>query len=325
MRDLRVFIAGLAMSHLHLLEGISGTGKTTLPKVVASALGGQASLVEVQAGWRDREDLLGHYNTFEGRYAETPFIEALYRAQMPAYKDVPYFVVLDEMNLSHPEQYLADLLSLLENTEEDMLLLTTHPMRVLPREVTPDGRIRVPPNVWFIGTANHDETTTLFADKTYDRAHVMTLPIKPDPFDVSQNDSLAPITYSALAAAFNRASTTHASACGHVSAFLDRSFRGVLNQEFDVGWGPRLERQLRRFVPAVIAAGGDTGEAADHILATRLLRKVRDRHDIKADQLRELEQQVTDAWCSLDGAATEPEKSVALLRRERRLKGDTRD
>ena len=64
-RTIRCFLAGLAMSRLHLLQGISGTGKTSLPRAFAKALGGHADIVAVQAGWRDRQDLLGYYNAFD--------------------------------------------------------------------------------------------------------------------------------------------------------------------------------------------------------------------------------------------------------------------
>jgi hypothetical protein len=67
-RDVRSFLGGLAMSRLHILQGISGTGKTSLPLAFARAVGAGAQLVEVQAGWRDRQDLVGYYIAFERRY-----------------------------------------------------------------------------------------------------------------------------------------------------------------------------------------------------------------------------------------------------------------
>ena len=113
--DIRAFLGGIAMSKLHLLQGISGTGKTSLPIAFARALGqrGQANykLIEVQAGWRDRQDLIGYYNSFESKFYETEFLTALYEAQCPKFQDQIYIIVLDEMNLSRPEQYFADFLS----------------------------------------------------------------------------------------------------------------------------------------------------------------------------------------------------------------------
>ena len=109
------------MSRLHILQGISGTGKTSLPLAFARAMGDrQASnckLIEIQAGWRDRQDLIGYFNAFEGRFYESDFFKAIYEAQTPLYRDQIYIVLLDEMNLSRPEQYFADFLSKLEQAE----------------------------------------------------------------------------------------------------------------------------------------------------------------------------------------------------------------
>jgi predicted kinase len=71
------------MSRLHLLQGISGTGKTSLPIAFASAIGAGCKAIEVQAGWRDRQDLIGHYNAFEKKFYESEFLLALYRAGCP--------------------------------------------------------------------------------------------------------------------------------------------------------------------------------------------------------------------------------------------------
>jgi hypothetical protein len=79
-RDLRCFLGGLAMSRLHLLQGISGTGKTSLPIAFARAIGAGCKVIEVQAGWRDRQDLLGHFSAFERKFYESEFLLALYRA-----------------------------------------------------------------------------------------------------------------------------------------------------------------------------------------------------------------------------------------------------
>ena len=62
------------MSRLHLLQGISGTGKTNLPVAFAGAIGAECKVIEIQAGWRDRQDLLGHYNVFERKFYESEFL-----------------------------------------------------------------------------------------------------------------------------------------------------------------------------------------------------------------------------------------------------------
>lgn len=153
--DVRSFLGGLAMSRLHLLQGISGTGKTSLPLAFARAIGAGSALIEVQAGWRDRQDLIGHFNSFERRFYESEFLQALYRASTPLYQDRPFIIVLDEMNLSHPEQYFADLLSALEQDQErQRIVLMTAAVDPAPCLMADGGReMPIPPNVWFVGTA----------------------------------------------------------------------------------------------------------------------------------------------------------------------------
>jgi hypothetical protein len=86
LEDIQLLIAGFAMSQLHIFQGISGTGKTSLAKAFAKAIGGHCTDIAVQAGWRDRDDLLGHYNAFEKRFYERDCLQGLYRAQTGAYK-----------------------------------------------------------------------------------------------------------------------------------------------------------------------------------------------------------------------------------------------
>jgi MoxR-like ATPase len=117
LEDIQLLIAGLAMSQLHIFQGISGTGKTSLAKAFAKAMGGHCTDIAVQAGWRDRDDLLGHYNAFEKRFYERDCLQGLYRAQTNAYKDRCNIILLDEMNLSRPEQYFAEFLSALEKND----------------------------------------------------------------------------------------------------------------------------------------------------------------------------------------------------------------
>lgn len=284
-RDLRCFVGGLAMSQLHILQGISGTGKTSLPMAFAEAVGAGCRLISVQAGWRDRQDLLGHYNTFEKRYYETEFLQALYEAQTPEYTQRLYVIVLDEMNLSHPEQYAADLLSGLEkpNVADRTVELMTSRVNGAPKHFVDGRKVRLPKNVWFIGTANHDETTKDFADKTYDRAHVMELPRHRESFEFKDPMDVEPLSFDALHNAIGNASRGYGDHARKVYAFLDKHFAGVLGDLFGVSWGNRLERQASLFAPVVIAAGGTAVEALDHLLATKLLRKLRDRHDIRPE------------------------------------------
>ena len=318
--DVRSFLGGLAMSRLLLLQGISGTGKTSLPLAFARAIGAGNTLVEVQAGWRDRQDLIGHFSTFEGCFYESEFLKAIYRASSPLHQDTPFIIVLDEMNLSHPEQYFADLLSALEQDQQrQRLVLMTAAVLSPPRllKVAGDGTtlLPIPPNVWFVGTANHDETTRDFADKTYDRAHVMELPRNREAFQRQEFQSQDPVSLEALTQAFKAATEKHQLEASKAYEFLQDKLGDILGQRFRVGWGNRLERQMNSYVPVVVSAGGSIGEATDHILAMKLLRKIRDRHDNRPEDIVALRNRIQEEWCQLDKKA-EPTRSLSLLREE---------
>lgn len=316
-QDIRAFLGGIAMSKLHILQGISGTGKTSLPIAFARALGRRGrenyKLVEVQAGWRDRQDLIGYYNSFEGKFYETEFLTALYEAQCPEFRDQIYIIILDEMNLSRPEQYFADFLSKLEQDAPE-LILNTDLERPSPKLFKKKDTLIIPPNVWFVGTANQDETTLEFADKSYDRAHVMELERSQENFDIPKISGRNSISYNALTTAFNEAQKQHHSKATKAFVFLNDYLSEILESKFKIGWGNRLQRQINDYIPVVIAAGGSLTEATDHILATKILRKVRDRHDIQPGDMTELKETIETYWSELD--AGQPVKSFKILESE---------
>lgn len=316
-QDIRAFLGGIAMSKLHILQGISGTGKTSLPIAFARALGRRGrenyKLVEVQAGWRDRQDFIGYYNSFEGKFYETEFLTALYEDRCPEFRDQIYIIILDEMNLSRPEQYFADFLSKLEQDAPE-LILNTDIERPSPKLFKKNDTLIIPPNVWFVGTANQDETTLEFADKTYDRAHVMELERSQESFNIPKLLPRDPISYNALTTAFKEAQKQHQSKATKAFVFLNDYLSEILESKFKIGWGNRLQRQINDYIPVVIAAGGSLTEATDHILATKILRKVRDRHDIQLGDMTELQETIETYWSELD--AGKPVKSFNILESE---------
>lgn len=177
--DIATFIAGLGTTRLTILQGMSGTGKTSLPKIFAEAIFGGCDLVEVESAWRDKNELLGYYNEFSRVYTPKKFTQALYRARL--FPERPTFIVLDEMNLSRIEYYFSDFLSLMENEEgkRSIRLLGTPlyrkhgGVRYRYLGLSEGLSIKIPENVWFVGTANRDESTFEISDKVYDRAHTM--------------------------------------------------------------------------------------------------------------------------------------------------------
>ena len=321
-QDIRLFLAGLAMSKLHILQGISGTGKTSLAKAFARVMGGSCTDIAVQAGWRDRDDLLGHFNAFERKYYSKETLKALYRARTPGFSDRINIVLLDEMNLSRPEQYFAEFLSAIEKQPEDrriVLLDNTDPNP--PKLMLGGNSILVPDNVWFIGTANHDETTNEFADKTYDRSHVMELPRHEEKFKIKPHQKCA-YKYSSLKKRFDDAINDYDEQVNKLIDELTHShLTKVMASSFDIGWGNRLERHARQFIPVVLACGGNTGEALDHLLATKVFRagKVTGRFDTEEKDLKDIESALEDVWLELD-LGSEPLKCLHLIKRDLRRK-----
>ena len=156
--------------HFAVLTGLSGSGKTLLARAYGEAIAGepdghsnQSCTVPVQPGWYDPSALLGYVNPLqEDSYSRTPFLEFLIAAADAP--DRPFTAVLDEMNLSRPEQYLAPILSAMETGEA----LTLHSEGELFDGVP--SEIRYPSNLAIIGTVNMDETTHGISDKVLDRA-----------------------------------------------------------------------------------------------------------------------------------------------------------
>ena len=185
-----------------------------------------------------------------------------------------------------------------------------------------DGRrLRIPDNVWFVGTANHDETTKDFADKTYDRAHVMELPRHREEFKFDQLLELEPLSAAALRSAFERAQDKYAGEARQAYEFLDFGFTDLLGDRFGLSWGNRLERQAALYVPVVVSAGGTSAEAIDHLLATKILRKLRNRHDIRPEYLQELRNALIEESRQSKVVNGELSRSVGLVSEELRRLG----
>ncbi len=316
--DIRDFLAGMASSRILVLQGLSGTGKTSLPIAIAEAMEYPYEVVEVAAGWRENQDLIGDYNAFDKRFGETKYLAALYRALTPAGQLKPSLIVLDEMNLSHPEHYFSDVLSAMELPRSRRRL----PLRIpadavnLPRHVQ-DREIPLAENVWFIGTSNRDETTVALADKIYDRSHIMELPVR-HPSVSPGPAALPPISYKELNASFEEAVSDPSGAKG-----LDRVLRALdmlspmLNDQFDVAWGNRLPLMMGNYVPVMIASGSTTECAFDRVMATKVLRKIEGRYEFKLSDLDALEAKIDEAWPDWEDQLP---RSRNLLSREKRRK-----
>lgn len=333
MDTIRIFIAGLNMSPISILQGISGTGKTSLPREFAKAIrsdsvySGQGDdktpnapyrICAVQSGWRDSMDLMGYFNSFEHKYKETEFFKALYLANLPKYSDTLFFIILDEMNLSRPEHYFADFLSLLEQNEDERFVTVNAPEEVWPKLIK-GGKMKVPKNVRFIGTANHDETTLEFAPKTYDRSNLMEMP-KNQERNIKPTDDKYNVSYKWLEDQFSLAKKNNESYYKKFNDFINaKKFKKLLSDR-GIGVGNRFENQAERFISAFIETGDPNkkdeslAKAADHLITTRLFRSLRNRYDLNKNNLQTFQKEFDEDFAECFGH--EPKKADEMLKSE---------
>ena len=266
---IRTFIAGLSCTHLIILQGISGTGKTSLTFAFGKYVGCDASVTPVQPSWKDRSDLLGYYNEFTDSYTETELLCSLYKANL---SDAVYTVVLDEMNIARVEYYFAEFLSLLELPEG-----TSRRVRVTADERESDprlfdgGTLNLPSNVWFVGTANNDDSTLAISDKVYDRAFMIELNSRSTPFTVTESGK-ARISADRLKELFS-AARMERPVSERVRAALEE-LDSYLIKRVGLTFGNRVMRQAESFIPVYVACGGDENEAVDVLLCSKILYKM---------------------------------------------------
>lgn len=348
--DIRAFLAGMAVSRLIILQGMSGTGKSSLPRIFSRAISGFNKLIPVESSWRDRNELLGYYNDFNKKFNAKSFTIELYRSSKERCSEIPTFIVLDEMNLARIEYYFSDFLAILQEPDHEKWLieLVSSDMRTLPMEL-PDSvkekmkkenlsvysiwekieksrqgdltaetsdedkelltsyleklgqltgakdlisgrKIKVTDNIWFIGTANRDESTFEISDKVYDRAQVISLNKK----GISEGKYTKPgqkyISVSDLENLFENASLSGKD-LDDVKERLD-SLDNLLIDKFDVSFGNRIVTQTIKFTAVYKAAGGTINDALDYQISTKIIRKVITSDDEEA--LLELEEATKD-------------------------------
>lgn len=348
--DIRAFLAGMSVSRLLILQGMSGTGKSSLPRIFSEAISGFNRLIPVESSWRDRNELLGYYNDFNKKFNAKSFTIELYRSSKDRCQEIPTFIVLDEMNLARIEYYFSDFLAILQEPDHNKWLieLVSSDMRTLPMELPEsvkakmkkedpsifaiwekiersrqgdlkaetsdedkekltvyldkmgqltgaksliDGRkIRVTDNIWFVGTANRDESTFEISDKVYDRAQVVSLNRKGVPEKQYTPTSVKYISVSDLEKLLEDAIRNNK----HKKEVEDRlnKLDSVLMEHFDMSFGNRIVTQTINFVAVFVAAGGKLEDALDYQISTKILRKVITSDDEEA--LLELESATTD-------------------------------
>lgn len=262
------FFAGMATSKTMILEGISGTGKTSLPYAMGKFFGKDANIIAVQPSWRDRAEMIGYLNEFTKKFNETDFLKAIYET---TYRDDICIVVLDELNLARVEYYFAEFLSLLEIPDSDEwwvdIVPDTQPGD--PKNII-NGKILLPQNVWFIGTANKDDSTFTITDKVYDRATPIEINSKAEYVDAPATECVT-ISFDYLQELFRQAVVDHAISIKALDNLEKLDL--FVTKNLKVTFGNRIMKQIRDFVPVYVACGGTEYEALDFMVARKIFRK----------------------------------------------------
>ncbi len=332
--DIRAFLSGMAVSRLIILQGMSGTGKSSLPRAVAESISGFNRLIPVESSWRDRNELLGYYNDFNKKFNAKSFTIELYRSGKEICANIPTFMVLDEMNLARIEYYFSDFLAILQkpNPKDWVVDLVASDMRTLPMHLSKeaendlkkqdadayeiwqdiqksrtgdltvsvsdeakqklcavlekmqclvgaqdliDGRkLRIPKNVWFVGTANKDESTFEISDKVYDRAQVVVLNDRGEPEGQYPPTEKGFISVENLLNLFENAKSRLDEKTAKEVEDRLKELEDFLKEHFSIAFGNRIYNQAKDFTAVFKGAGGELVDALDYQISTKIWRKI---------------------------------------------------
>jgi len=263
-----IFIAGMGTSRIMILEGISGTGKTSLPYAMGKFFSQDAAIVSVQPSWRDRAELIGYLNEFTKKFNETDFLKHLYEA---TYREDLSFIILDEMNLARVEYYFAEFLSILEmpNPEEWKIEVVANNQPGDPINLD-GGKIKIPLNLWFVGTANKDDSTFTITDKVYDRAVPIVMNTKSEYIDAPYTEPVV-MSFEYLDSLYKQAEKENQMSPKTLDSLMKLDL--FITAKFKITFGNRIMKQIRQFIPIYIACGRSEYEGLDYLCANKIFRK----------------------------------------------------
>ena len=265
---IRLFISALSATKLVILQGISGTGKTSLAYAWGKFIKRDAIIASVQPSWRDRTELFGYFNEFTKKFNETEVLKKMYEA---GYTDDVYVTVLDEMNIARVEYYFAEMLSILEMPSRDEWVIELVPSvwDSDPKKLI-GGKLHIPGNMWYIGTINNDDSTFAVTDKVYDRAMPIDINDKGQVFEPIDTESMN-INSSYLEGLFAKAKTEYP-----LSEDMTRKIEEMddyVIKHFRIAFGNRIVKQMKDFVATFVACGGLEVDGVDYYIARKILRK----------------------------------------------------
>ncbi len=324
----RRYITSLLAKPFVILTGNSGTGKTRISKQFAEYLEvidtnarGEKNwlIIPVGADWTDNTRVLGFYNPLAnnglGKYEKTGIVRLIERANKNP--EIPYFLILDEMNLSHVERYFSDFLSHME-TPDNPFELDGYKGEEEKEEAT--DKLPYPENLFVIGTVNIDETTYMFSPKVLDRANVIEF--KPDKNNVlsmftSSGQAIDIVPAKAgVAEAFLRMAKAIRDGNNKVGEQQLEEIRSVFTAIYEIveksgyEFAYRTVKEIRQYISAACELSDQWSDdemyrAIDEQLLQKVLPKIHGNRKEIGNMLDELE-----AVCNQDG------KELELSRRK---------
>ena len=311
------YITALMSKPFIILSGNSGTGKTRIAKSFAQYLEVKLEdneknwiLVPVGADWTDNTKILGFYNPLadngKGKYEKSSILRLIELANLPENKDVPFFIILDEMNLSHVERYFADFLSHMETPEIDFVI---------------DGyssKLKYPKNLFIVGTVNIDETTYMFSPKVLDRANVIEfIPEKESVLDLfnvpldSKNNIL--VAHSNFAKLFLNKSLDIRNGNSKLNDDMIQELQGIFSILYDLlakcgyEFSYRTVHEIRQYISAAYELYTEVNDfklnsVVDEAIIQKILPKIHGNRREIGELLEELESfcKEKNLWLSLD-------------------------
>ena len=292
------FVRSLLAKPFVILTGNSGAGKTRIAKQLSEYLEVEDEnkeknwlIVPVGADWTDNSRVMGYYNPLadngKGKYEKTGILRLIERSN--AHPDIPYFLILDEMNLSHVERYFSDFLSHMETPDNPFEIVGytagTVDEHQDDAEDTIVGRIRYPDNLFVVGTVNIDETTYMFSPKVLDRANVIEFkPKQKDVIDLfngsvgytevtSANDGTAEAFLGLAKSIRNGESVLDDAQITIVREVFDNIYAITEKHGFEFAY--RTVKEIRRYISAALKLTADSEQFDLYsVIDEQLLQKV---------------------------------------------------
>jgi hypothetical protein len=187
------------------------------------------------------------------------------------YTDKVYLTILDEMNIARVEYYFAEMLSILEMPSRDEWVVDLVPSGwpTDPKHIE-NGRFNLPENMWYVGTANNDDSTFAISDKVYDRAIPINIDSKGIKFEAPYTENLN-LSYKHLENMFAEAKEKYK--VGEETMEKVAMLDDYVIEHFRLAFGNRIVKQLRDFVPVYVGCGGTEVDGLDYVLTNKIFRK----------------------------------------------------